>query len=462
MNQNEQGWSPESWRRFPAEQQPEYPDSGALAEVEKQLAVNPPLVFAGETRRLTGLLGEAAEGRAFVLQGGDCAESFDACQADLIRDTLRLILQMAVVLIYGTRLPVIKIGRIAGQYAKPRSSPNETIDGVTLPNYRGDIVNGLAFDAVGRAPDPARMIEAYSRSAATLNLLRAFAHGGYADLAQVHSWNLGFVAASPQGARYHEIADRLTDALAFMQACGINTGNTPQIHETDCYTSHEALLLPYEQALTRIDSTTGEYYACSAHMVWIGDRTRDPNGAHVEFCRGVHNPIGVKCGPTLAVDELLRLVNVLNPNNIPGRLTLIVRMGRDKVEQCLTPLIRAIKREGACVVWSCDPMHGNTIRAASGYKTRPFFDILAEVTTFLSVAHRERITIGGIHLEMTGQDVTECLGGAQEIDDSSLADRYHTHCDPRLNASQALELAFLLAERIRSDYWTRENERHSA
>jgi len=444
-----QNWSPESWRDKPARQIPAYGNKAEVDAVVGTLRNYPPLVFAGEARHLKGLLGDVAEGRAFLLQGGDCAESFAEFHPDNIRDTFRVLLQMAVVLAFGAACPVVKVGRLAGQFAKPRSADFEAKDGVELPSYRGDIVNAPEFEAEARRPDPQRMLQVFGQSAATLNLLRAFAQGGYADLHRVHSWNQGFVANSPQGERYRELADRLTDALDFMQACGLNSETTPQIRETDFFTSHEALLLPYEQALTRIDSTSGDWYDCSAHMLWIGDRTRQLDGAHVEFMRGIHNPIGLKCGPSTDPSELLRLIDVLNPENEAGRLTLIVRMGSDKVEAKLPELLRSVKREGRKVVWCCDPMHGNTVTSANGYKTRAFDRILAEVKGFFTVHHAEGTYAGGVHFEMTGQNVTECLGGAQEIDEKGLADRYHTHCDPRLNASQALELSFLIAEELK-------------
>ncbi|MGB1547447.1 MAG: class II 3-deoxy-7-phosphoheptulonate synthase [Alphaproteobacteria bacterium] len=444
-------WAPASWRKKPARQMPDYPDKEGLAAVEKTLRSYPPLVFAGEARRLRAQLAEVAEGRAFLLQGGDCAESFAEFNADNIRDTFRVLLQMAVVLTFGASCPVIKVGRMAGQFAKPRSSETETQDGVTLPCYRGDIVNGMTFTEAARMPDPNRMIQAYSQAAATLNLLRAFAQGGYADLHQVHRWNLGFVGENKEGAKYQDLADRLTETLAFMEACGLTSETAAEIRQTDFYTSHEALLLGYEEALTRIDSTTGDWYDCSAHMLWIGDRTRQPDGAHVEFLRGVHNPIGLKVGPKLEADELLRLIDILNPNNDPGRLTLISRMGVDVIWERLPTLIRAVEREGRKVVWSCDPMHANTVKASNGYKTRSFDRILKEIEAFFAVHQAEGTYAGGIHCELTGQDVTECIGGAQEITEDRLADRYHTHCDPRLNASQGLELAFLVAEALKRE-----------
>jgi 3-deoxy-7-phosphoheptulonate synthase len=447
-------WAPDTWRARPIKQAPDYPDAAAVTSVEKVLRNYPPLVFAGEARRLKGLLGNVAEGRAFLLQGGDCAESFAEFHPNNIRDTFRVLLQMAVVLTFGAACPVVKVGRLAGQFAKPRSSDVETQNGVTLPAYRGDIINGAEFTPEARRPDPQRMLQAFGQSAATLNLLRAFAQGGYADLHRVHSWNQGFVANSPQGEHYREIADRLSETLDFMAACGLNSETTPAIRETELFTSHEALLLPYEEALTRVDSTSGDWYDVSAHMLWVGDRTRVADGAHIEFVRGIKNPLGLKCGPSLDPDELIRFIDILNPENEAGRLTLIVRMGGDKIAAKLPPLIRAVEREGRKVVWCCDPMHGNTIVSGNGYKTRPFDRILAEVKGFFAVHEAEGTYAGGVHFEMTGQDVTECTGGAQAITEQSLADRYHTHCDPRLNASQALELAFLIADALKKKRMT--------
>jgi 3-deoxy-7-phosphoheptulonate synthase len=444
-----QRWSPESWRARPIRQAPSYPDPKGVEAVERTLKNFPPLVFAGEARRLKSTLADVAAGRAFLLQGGDCAESFAEFHANNIRDTFRVLLQMAVVLTYGAACPVVKVGRLAGQFAKPRSSDTERQGETELPSYRGDIVNGPDFTEEARRPEPQRMLQAYSQAAATLNLLRAFAQGGYADLHRVHSWNQGFVEKSPAGAAYRELADRLTETLDFMSACGLTSETTPQIRETDLYTSHEALLLPYEQAMTRVDSTSGDWYDCSAHMVWIGERTRQPDGAHVEFMRGIKNPIGLKVGPTANPDDLLRLIDLLNPANEPGRLTLITRMGAGKPAEKLPALIRAVRREGRVVVWCCDPMHGNTQTSSTGYKTRSFDRILAEVREFFGVHAAEGTYAGGVHFEMTGQDVTECLGGAQAITEDGLRDRYHTHCDPRLNASQALELAFLLADALK-------------
>jgi 3-deoxy-7-phosphoheptulonate synthase len=444
-------WTPDSWRSKPIQQVPVYPDADLLASTEQSLRAMPPLVFAGEARNLRRHLAEVCEGRAFLLQGGDCAESFADFAADGIRDTFRVLLQMAVVLTFGASCPVVKVGRMAGQFAKPRSAPTETIDGVELPSYRGDIVNGPDFTETARVPDPQRMVQGYNQAAATLNLLRAFAQGGYADLHKVHQWTLGFLADSPEAARYEELANRIGESLGFMEACGLTSDRVPQLRETAFYTSHEALLLPYEQALTRIDSTTGKWYDCSAHMLWIGDRTRNPDEAHVEFLRGVENPLGLKAGPSMDPDDLLRLCDVLNPENDPGRLTIIVRMGHDKVQEKMPTLVRAIKNEGRKVVWACDPMHGNTIKTSNGYKTRSFDKILEEVRGFYAVHRMEGTHGGGVHFEMTGRDVTECIGGAQAITEAGLADRYDTLCDPRLNGRQALELAFLIAEALKEE-----------
>jgi 3-deoxy-7-phosphoheptulonate synthase len=444
-------WNPSSWRSKPVQQVPAFPDAAALSAVEAQLAGFPPLVFAGEARKLKRALGKVASGDAFLLQGGDCAESFAEHSADNIRDFFRLFLQMAVVLTFAGSSPVVKVGRVAGQFAKPRSSPNEKIGDVELPSYRGDVVNGIEFTPEARIPDPERQIMAYRQSAATLNLIRAFANGGYANLENAHRWMLGFVKDSPQSEQYREISDRITEALDFMRAIGLDPEAHPEMRTTDFYTSHEALLLGYEQAMTRVDSTTGDWYATSGHMIWIGDRTRQLDHAHVEYFRGIKNPIGLKCGPSLAPDELLKLIDVLNPENEPGRLTLIARFGAEKALEHLPGLVRAVKREGRSVVWSCDPMHGNTVKAASGYKTRPFDLILSEVKTFFGVHQAEGTYAGGIHLEMTGKNVTECTGGARAVLDSELQDRYHTHCDPRLNAEQALEMAFLVAELLKRE-----------
>ncbi len=444
-------WSAHSWRGRPVAQMPEYEDAAALAAVERQLAGFPPLVFAGEARKLKRTLGEVAKGQAFLLQGGDCAESFGEHSADNIRDFFRVFLQMAVVMTFAAASPVVKVGRIAGQFAKPRSAPTETRDGRELPSYRGDIVNDIAFEPASREPDPRRQLEAYRQSAATLNLLRAFATGGYANLENAHRWMLGFVKDSPQSGRYQELADRITETLGFMRAIGLDPEAHPELRQTDFYTSHEALLLGYEQALTRIDSTTGDPYATSGHMIWIGDRTRQPDHAHVEFCRGVKNPIGLKCGPSLDPDGLLRLLDLLDPKNEPGRMTLICRFGADKVGDHLPRLVRAVDRAGRHVVWSCDPMHGNTISAPGGYKTRPFDRIMSEIRTFFAVHAAEGTYAGGVHLEMTGKDVTECTGGARAISETDLSDRYHTFCDPRLNAEQAIEVAFLVAELLKRE-----------
>ncbi len=442
-------WSPDSWRACPIRQVPSYPDQAKLEEMERRLGKYPPLVFAGEARRLKAYLAQASEGKAFVLQGGDCAESFADFTANIIRDTFRVLLQMAVVLTFGASLPVVKMGRMAGQFAKPRSSDNETVGDVTLPSYRGDIINGPEFTSDARIPDPKRMEFAYFQSASTLNLLRAFASGGYADLHEVHRWNLGFVERSPLAERYQDLAHRIDETLSFMTACGMTSATTRDLRETDFYISHEALLLPYEQALARVDSTSGDWYGCSAHFLWIGDRTRQADGAHVEFLRGVKNPLGMKVGPTQEPDDLLRLLDTLNPANEAGRITLISRMGADKVGARLPALIRAVERAGHKVVWLCDPMHGNTITTGDKLKTRNFDAILREVRGFFDVHAAENTWAGGVHVEMTGQDVTECTGGAHKLGESDLAARYETFCDPRLNAEQSLELAFLVAEELK-------------
>jgi 3-deoxy-7-phosphoheptulonate synthase len=444
-------WTPESWREHKGIQMPFYRDQEALASVEAQLGQFPPLVFAGEARNLKADLGRVANGEAFLLQGGDCAESFAEFHPNNIRDTFRVLLQMAVVLTFASKLPVVKVGRMAGQFAKPRSADTETIGGVELPSYRGDNVNDIAFTPEAREPDPQRMIRAYNQSAATLNLVRAFSTGGYASLDRVHGWMLDFMGRSPWATKFEAMADQIGQALDFMRACGLDADSVPQLGGTSFYTSHEALLLPFEQALTRQDSLTGDWYDTSAHMLWIGDRTRFEGSSHVEYLRGIGNPIGMKCGPTLEPDELLRLLDLLNPKREAGRITLITRYGHDKIEAGLPKLVRAVKREGHSVVWSCDPMHGNVIKAANGYKTRPFDRILAEVRGFFAVHRAEGTFGGGIHAEMTGQNVTECTGGAIAITDEGLADRYHTHCDPRLNAAQSLELAFLLAEMLNEE-----------
>lgn len=451
-------WQSDSWRNFEARHIPEYRDGDALAQAESTLLSYPPLVFAGEARNLQADLASVAEGKAFLLQGGDCAESFAEFHPNNIRDTFRVILQMAVVLTFASKVPVVKLGRMAGQFAKPRSSPVEQKDGVELPSYRGDIINGIEFDAGLREPDPQRMVRAYSQAAATLNLLRAFASGGYANLRQVHGWTHDFMARSPWAEKYGEMADRIGEALEFMEACGINPDTVPQLKATQFYTSHEALLLPYEQAMTRQDSLTGDWYDTSAHFLWIGDRTRFEGSAHVEFMRGIGNPIGMKCGPSLEPDALLTMLDTLNPERIAGRMTLISRFGYDKVEKGLPPLVRAVKASGHPVIWSCDPMHGNVVKAESGYKTRPFERIMAEVRGFFAVHRAEGTHAGGIHIEMTGQNVTECTGGAVAITDDALGDRYHTHCDPRLNAGQSLELAFTLAEMLNDEMHVRTRE----
>jgi len=443
-------WTPGSWRNKPAKHLPSYPDNSVLEAAEARLAGFPPLVFAGEARKLKRQLAEVVEGRSFLLQGGDCAESFAEHTADNIRDFFRVFLQMSAVMTFSGSKPVVKVGRIAGQFAKPRSSDVEVRGEETLPSYRGDIINGIEFTKESRVPDPQRQIMAYRQAAASLNLIRAFVQGGYANIAHVHKWNLGFVSDSPQSARYAELADRITETLDFMKAIGIDAERSAKLRETDFYTSHEALLLGYEEAMTRNDSTSGDFYDTSGHMLWIGDRTRQPDHAHVEFCRGIENPIGMKCGPTTTPDGLLELIDILNPENEPGRLTLIARFGHDKVHDHLPTLIRAVEREGKKVIWSCDPMHGNTV-SAGGFKTRPFDRILAEVGSFFDVHEAEGTYAGGIHVEMTGQDVTECTGGARAISDDDLSSRYHTHCDPRLNANQSIELAFLISERLKKE-----------
>jgi len=440
-------WSPESWRGKPIQQQPQYPDAAHLARVEQTLAGYPPLVFAGEARELRRQFAEVTQGRAFLLQGGDCAESFAEFSAAKIRDTFKVLLQMAIVMTFAAGCPVVKVGRMAGQFAKPRSANDETLGGVTLPAYRGDIVNGIEFDAASRVPDPERLLQAYHQATASLNLLRAFAQGGFADVHQVHQWNLDFIANSALSEKYHQLATRIDETLAFMRAVGMDSA--PQLREVSFFTAHEVLLLGYEQAFVRQDSLTGRWYDCSAHMLWIGDRTRQLDGAHVEFMRGIENPIGVKVGPSMDPDELIRLIDILNPDNDPGRLNLIVRMGADKVEAHFPRLLRKVKEEGRQVLWSSDPMHGNTIKASSGYKTRDFAQILSEVKQFFQVHRAEGTVAGGIHIEMTGQNVTECIGGSRPITEAGLSDRYHTHCDPRMNADQSLELAFMIAETLK-------------
>ena len=446
-----QHWTPQAWRTHPAKHMPtDYPDASAVERVEQTLRGMPPLVFAGEARDLKSRLADVEAGKAFLLQGGDCAESFKEFSADNIRDTFRLILQMAVVLTFAGGKPVVKVGRMAGQFAKPRSEPIETIGEATLPSYRGDIINGMDFNQADRVPDPERLLRAYHQSSATLNLLRAFAGGGYADLYNVHRWTLGFVEGSPQGARYAELSEKISEALSFMAAMGVTPETHPDLlHRVSFFTAHEALLLGYEEAMTRVDSTSGDWYDTSAHLLWIGERTRQLDGAHVNFMQGIKNPIGLKVGPTLEPDDLLRLIEALNPRNEPGRLTLYGRFGSDKVAARLPMLMAATRRAGARVVWAIDPMHGNTLKANNGYKTRPFDRILSEVKSFIEIAEAEGVHPGGVHLEMTGQNVTECTGGARAVSEGDLADRYHTHCDPRLNGEQALELAFLVAEKLK-------------
>ena len=443
-------WNLNSWTKYPAKHLPVYQDKKELDLVLSKVKKYPPLVFAGETRSLKKSLADVVKGKAFLLQGGDCAESFAEFNPDNIKDTFKAILQMSLVLTHSASMPVIKVGRIAGQFSKPRSSPVEKKDGKELPSYLGDNINGMEFSEKARIPDAKRLFRAYSQSASTLNLIRAFSQGGFADLRQVHLWNLGFINKKTKG-KYKEIEDKISDALSFMEACGINPESNRRLRTVNFYTSHEALLLPFEEAMTRVDSTTGEYHDTSAHFVWIGDRTRQLDGAHVEFCRGIQNPIGLKCGPSLKPDELIKLSNILNPKNEAGRLTLISRFGANKAEEFLPKLIKAVKKEGLNVVWSCDPMHGNTIKATSGLKTRPFDNVLKEVKNVFAIHQAEGSYAGGLHVEMTGQDVTECTGGAQKISDSDLSNRYRTHCDPRLNASQALELAFLISEEIKKN-----------
>jgi 3-deoxy-7-phosphoheptulonate synthase len=440
-------WQKSDWRNKPRVQMPDYQDQEALATTEAQLSKYPPLVFAGEARRLRAALGAAGRGEAFLLQGGDCAESFQQFTADAIRDTFKVMLQMAMVLTFGAKVPVVKVGRMAGQFAKPRSAPTEVINGVELPSYRGDIINELDFTPESRIPNPAKMLQAYTQSAATLNLLRAFSTGGYADVNQVHRWTLGFTA-SDKAERFRDMSNRISDTLDFIKAAGVNSDNAHSLRTVDFYVSHEALLLEYEEALCRMDTTSGNWLAGSGHMIWIGDRTRQPDGAHVEFCKGVLNPIGLKCGPSMTAEDLKVLMKTLNPKNEMGRLTLICRFGAGKVHDHLPRLIETVRSEGANVVWVCDPMHGNTIKSSTGYKTRPFDLVLREVQEFFRVHRVEGTIPGGVHFEMTGLDVTECTGGVQAVSDEDLSDRYHTACDPRLNASQSLELAFLVAEEL--------------
>lgn len=450
-NAEPSNWSPQSWRGREARQQPDWPDEGRLDAALKTLGTFPPLVFAGESRRLTDALGGVAEGNAFLLQAGDCAESFEAFSADSIRERLKVILQMAVVLTYSAGVPVVKVGRLAGQFAKPRSAATETVDGVELPSFRGHLVNDIGFTAAARTPDPERLVQAYHQSSSTLNLVRAFSTGGFADLSRVHQWNQEFVAASPQGRRYERLASEIDRALRFMEACGLDHHTVPALHQTDLWTSHEALVLGYEEALTRRDSLSGDWYDCSAHMVWIGERTRELDGAHVEFFRGIHNPVGCKLGPSAGADEVLDLCEALNPERVPGRLTLISRMGAERITDGLRPLLRAVTDAGHPVVWACDPMHGNTYTSPGGRKTRHFDAILGEIRGFFEAHRAEGTWPGGVHVELTGDDVTECLGGAEDLVDSDLDLRYETMCDPRLNGRQSLDLAFRVSELLRGE-----------
>ena len=444
-------WKPNSWKNYPVNHIPEYEDKKEFNMVLDKIKNFPPLVFAGETRALKSQLSDVVDGKAFLLQAGDCAESFAEFHPDNIRDTFKVILQMSLVLTYSASLPVVKVGRVAGQFSKPRSSPTEIKNGKELPSYLGDNINGIEFSEKIRKPDAKRLFKAYSQSASTLNLLRAFSQGGFADLKKVHLWNLGFLKKSPEGKKFKELEDKIADALSFMDACGINSDFNRRLKTVNMYTSHEALLLPFEQSMTRVDSTTGEHHDTSAHFVWIGDRTRQPNGGHVEFCRGIKNPIGIKCGPSLKSEELIKLCNILNPKNEKGRITLITRFGHNNVKKFLPKLIRSIKKEKLNVIWSCDPMHGNTIKSTTGYKTRPFNNVVKEVKNFFHIHQNEGSYAGGLHIEMTGQNVTECTGGAQKISDRDLSHRYHTHCDPRLNANQALELAFIISDEIKKN-----------
>ena len=445
-------WKPNSWRNYPVVQMPTYPDESKVNSVEAKLSFKPPLVFAGEVQALKKSLALAEKGNAFILQGGDCAESFSQFSANGIRDTFKVLLQMAVILTYGSSIPIIKIGRIAGQFAKPRSSDVEIIDGIELPSYRGDMINDMEFNKTARQPDPQRLIDGYEQSAATLNLIRAFAQGGMANLEKVHEWTLGFLNDTPETDKYREIANRISESLNFMKACGLTASSVPQLRETDFFTSHEALLLNYEEALTREDTITAEkgWYATSAHLLWVGDRTRQFDHGHIEYLSGIQNPVGIKCGPSLEKDDLIRLLDKVNPNNESGKVVLICRMGSEKVNEHLPKLIKNIKANGKNVTWCCDPMHGNTIKASNGYKTRRVAEILNEVNNFFLVHKSEGTLPGGVHFEMTGSNVTECLGGANEVKESDLGSRYHTHCDPRLNGSQSLELAFLVSDLIKS------------
>ena len=444
-------WKKNSWRKYPVKHIPEYPDKKELEQVLDKIKSFPPLVFAGETRHLKQQLSDVVDGKAFLLQGGDCAESFAEFHPDNIRDTFKLMLQMSLVLTYSASLPVVKLGRIAGQFSKPRSAPTETKDGIELPSYLGDNINGIDFNEKARIPDPKRLFKAYSQSASTLNLIRAFSHGGFADLKKVHTWNLGFIKKSAETKRFKELEDQIANALAFMDACGINSDFNRRLKTVNFWTSHEALHLPFEESMTRVDSTTGEYHDTSAHFVWIGDRTRQLDGGHVESCRGIENPIGIKCGPTSKPEEIAKICELINPKNEKGKITLISRFGHQNVEKFLPKLIRGIKKEGLNVVWSCDPMHGNTIKSTTGFKTRPFNDVVSEVKNVFGVHQSEGSYAGGLHVEMTGQDVTECTGGARKISDADLSSRYHTHCDPRLNRAQALELAFLISDEIKKN-----------
>jgi len=448
MNTN---WKPSSWRDKPAKHLPNYSDENKLNIITQKLSGFPPLVFAGESRSLLKQLGEVANGNAFLLQGGDCAESFANFNPNNIRDSFKVILQMAVVLTFGASCPVVKVGRIAGQFAKPRSQDTETLNNIELESYKGDIINGIEFNKESRTADPERLVQAYNQSAASLNLLRAFAQGGFAKLKQIHQWNLSFADDNQYKKKFEDMANRIDECLTFMEACGINDQNVRQMNETDFYTSHEALLLPYEEALTRIDSTSGQWYDVSAHMLWVGDRTRQLEGAHIEFVKGIQNPIGLKVGPKTDVDELLKIIDVVNPDNIPGRITLICRLGAEKISSILPNIIKHVKKTDNQVVWACDPMHGNTIKASSGYKTRPLTNIISEIEQFFKIHRSEGTYPGGIHLEMTGQDVTECIGGLKEVTEDDLKSRYHTFCDPRLNASQSLELAFLLSDFLKEE-----------
>ncbi|GIS07265.1 MAG: phospho-2-dehydro-3-deoxyheptonate aldolase [Alphaproteobacteria bacterium] len=445
-------WKPNSWRNYPVVQMPTYPDESKVNSVEAKLSFKPPLVFAGEVQALKKSLALAEKGNAFILQGGDCAESFSQFSANGIRDTFKVLLQMAVILTYGSSIPIIKIGRIAGQFAKPRSSDVEIIDGIELPSYRGDMINDMEFNKTARQPDPQRLIDGYEQSAATLNLIRAFAQGGMANLEKVHEWTLGFLNDTPETDKYREIANSISESLNFMKACGLTSSSVPQLRETDFFTSHEALLLNYEEALTREDTITAEkgWYATSAHLLWVGDRTRQFDHGHIEYLSGIQNPVGIKCGPSLEKDDLIRLLDKVNPNNESGKVVLICRMGSEKVNEHLPKLIKNIKANGKNVTWCCDPMHGNTIKASNGYKTRRVAEILNEVNNFFLVHKSEGTLPGGVHFEMTGSNVTECLGGANEVKESDLGSRYHTHCDPRLNGSQSLELAFLVSDLIKS------------